>query len=87
MSDVVVLALDYLLHNAAESGTDELLRDLIAEVRALRAERDALRELIKEALELLEWTYKARVPQWDGTASSESTIGKLRAALQRRSGT
>lgn len=36
MTDVVARAKDYLAHNAAESGADELIRDLIAEIEWLR---------------------------------------------------
>ena len=36
MTDVVARAIDYLAHNAAECGADELIRDLIAEIEWLR---------------------------------------------------
>ena len=55
----------------------------------LRAERDALREALEEAVELISWNLKSMGIPWATirNATPESTLGKARAALQRRSAT
>ena len=52
----------------------------------LIAEAPAMAEALKDALFCIESGEKLRNPEWDGSATPTSTIGKIRAVLARIKG-
>ena len=55
--------------------------DVLVERDVLKAENAKLRDALKFCLDALEIDAKMRAPDWDGTATPFSAIGRAREAL------